>query len=49
MAENLNDTVTAELERIQNLPIDERVAAFAALRDLLEAALQDLDSVASEA
>ncbi|MEY4000138.1 MAG: hypothetical protein RLZZ626_493 [Actinomycetota bacterium] len=49
MAENLNDTVTAELERIQNLPIDERVAAFAALRDLLEAALQDLDSVASDA
>lgn len=49
MAENLTDTVTAELERIQNLPIDERVAAFAALRDLLEAALQDLDSVASDA
>ncbi len=49
MAENLNDIVTAELERIQNLSIDERVAAFAALRDLLEAALQDLDSVASDA
>lgn len=49
MSDNLNESVAAELERIQTLPLEEQVAAFAALRDQLEAALQDLDSLSNNA
>ena len=49
MSENLNETVSAEIERIQGLPLEDQVAAFAQLRDQLEAALQDVSSLSNDA
>jgi hypothetical protein len=44
MSEDLVSQVKTEVERIAELPLDQQVNDFAALRDELESVLNDADS-----
>ena len=47
MSEDLNQKVEQEVSRVSALPLEEQPAAFAAIRDQLERALES-DSLESE-